>query len=503
MCRAVKGGVLERAREFVREAWFMRTGSYLTDEREKEVFKDLQKWIEIRRRVLRKEISKRQACREYEIGWRTLTKILEQEEPPPYQRKQPRRKPKLEPYLPILHAVLEQDRQAPQKQRHTSQRIFDRLVEEHACGGGITIVKDAVRAWKQRQAEVFVPLSHRAGEAQADFGEVTVVLRGEKTKGAFFVRTLPFSDAIFCQVFPKQCTETFQEGHTRAFAFYGGVPTRISYDNSKIAVAKIVGGRGREATREFLRLESHYLFEHHFCRVRRPNEKGHVENLLGFARRNYLVPVPAIDSLEALNAALSERLRKDLGRRLRGKPATKEALLAEERKALLTIPGKAFESRRVETPKASSLSLVRFDGNDYSVPTADAYHQVTAVGGIEEVRLVVGSRLVARHPRHWGKGHTEFNPLHYLALLERKPGAFDYARPLEGWELPGCFAVLRRRQRSSLGKLATREFLKVLRLLEHTGLSELTGAVRYALSIGITSADWGAVGAALSPGTAD
>ena len=227
-----------------------------------------------------------------------------------------------------------------------------------------------------------------------------------------------------------------------------------------------------------------------------------MENLLGFARRNYLVPLPEVDSLEALNGELIERLREDLRRRLRGKPATKEALLAEEQKTLLAIPGKAFESRRVETPKASSLSLVRFDGNDYSVPTAYAYHQVTAVGGIEEVRLVVGSRLVARHPRHWGKGHTEFNPIHYLALLERKPGAFDYARPLEGWELPGCFAVLRRRQQSSLGKLATREFIKVLRLLEHTGLSELTGAVRYALSIGVTSADWGAVGPALPPGTA-
>ncbi len=453
------------------------------------MFKDMYKWIEIRRRVLHKQISKRQACQEYGLGWRTLARILEHEEPPGYQRKQPRRKPKLERYLPIIHEILEQDQQAPKKQRHTSQRIFDRLVKEQAYDGGITIVKEAVRAWKQRQAEVFVPLSHRAGEAQTDFGEATVVLKGEKTKVAMFVMTLPFSDAIFCQVFPKECTETFQEGHKRAFAFFGGVPRRISYDNSKIAVAKIVGGRGREATREFLRLESHYLFEHHFCRVRRPNEKGHVETLLGFARRNYLVPVPEVDSLEALNGALIEHLREDLGRRLRGKSATKEALLAEERSSLLAIPGKAFEARRVETAKASSLSLVRFDGNDYSVPTAYAYHQVTAVGGIEEVRLVVGSGLVARHPRHWGKEHTSFNPVHYLALLERKPGALDYARPLEGWELPGCFAVLRRRQQSSLGKLATREFIKVLRLLEHASLPELTGAVRYALSIGITSAD--------------
>ena len=157
--------------------------------------------------------------------------------------------------------------------------------------------------------------------------------------------------------------------------------------NSKIAVAKIVGGRGREPTREFLRLESHYLFAHHFCRVRRPNEKGHVETLLGFARRNYLVPVPEVDSLEALNEALIERVREDLRRRVRDKPATKEALLAEERSALLALPEKAFEARRIETAKASSLSLVRFDCNDYSVPTAYAHQPVTAVGGIEEVQI--------------------------------------------------------------------------------------------------------------------
>ena len=449
----------------------------------------MQKWIEIRRRVLLKEISKRQACREYSIGWRTLIKILSHEQPPGYRSQQPRQKPKLAPLLPIIHEILEQDQQAPKKQRHTAQRIFNRLQAEHRYDGGYTIVKDAVRAWKQGQAEVFVPLSHRAGEAQADFGEVTVVLNGETTKAAFFVITLPYSDTIFCQVFPKECTETFQEGHCRAFEFFGGVPRRISYDNSKIAVSKIVGGRGREATREFLRLESHYLFEHHFCRVRRPHEKGHVENLLGFARRNFLVPLPEVESLEALNAQLSEHCRRDLQRQLRGKPAPKESLLAEEQDALLAIPSQAFEARRIETPKANSLSLVRFDSNDYSVPTAYAHHQVTVVGGIEEVRIAVGNQLVARHKRHWCKEHIEFNPIHYLALLERKPGAFDYARPLEEWNLPACFTVLRRRQEGVLKNLATREFIKVLRLLEQATLPELTAAVDYALSIGATSAD--------------
>ena len=117
-----------------------------------------------------------------------------------------------------------------------------------------------MRAWRKSQAEVFVPLSHRPGEGQADFGEVTVVLKGEPTEVAFFVMTLPFSEAICCQVFPKECTETFQEGHCRAFEFFGGVPHRISYDNTKIAVSKIVGGRGRDATSEFLRLDRFWIY---------------------------------------------------------------------------------------------------------------------------------------------------------------------------------------------------------------------------------------------------
>jgi transposase len=453
------------------------------------VFKDMEQWVEIRRRVLSEELSKRGACQEYGIDWRKLRRILEHAEPPGYQLAEPRRKRKLAEFLPLIHEILEQDRQAPKKQRHTAQRIFDRLRVQHGYDGGQTIVKDAVRAWKMRQAEVFVPLAHRPGEAQADFGEAQVKLRGKQIKVALFVMTLPHCDALFCQAFPKECTEAFQEGHKRAFEFFQGVPRRISYDNSKIAVSKIVGGRGREVTAEFLRLESHYLFAHHFCRVRRPNEKGHVENLVGYVRRNYLVPVPEVDGLEKLNADLAESCRKDLERTLRGKTGSKAELLAEERQSLLPLPHHEFEARRIETAQANSLSLVRFDGNDYSVPTEHAHHHVTVVGGIEEIRIVVGQRLVARHRRHWDRHQTEFDPLHYLALLERKPGAFDYAKPLENWQLPSCFSVLRRRQEAELERLGVREFIKVLRLLEQASLGELTGAVEYALSIGASSAD--------------
>lgn len=141
-------------------------------------------WSDIRRRVLTCQTSKRAICREYDIHWDTLKKILEHEEPPGYRKKQPRARPVLDPFLPIIHEILEQDRQAPKKQRHTAKRIFDRLRQEHGYEGGETVVKDAVRAWRQVQAEVFVPLSHPPGHAQMDFGEATVQVGGEPVKVA-------------------------------------------------------------------------------------------------------------------------------------------------------------------------------------------------------------------------------------------------------------------------------------------------------------------------------
>ncbi len=446
-------------------------------------------WTEIRRRVLTEQLSKRQACQEYGLHWHTLTKILEHSEPPGYRQAQPRRKRKLAPFLPIIDEILKQDRHAWRKQRHTAKRIFDRLRAEHGYDGGYTIVKDAVRAWRNQHAEVFMPLVHPPGEAQVDFGYAHVILEGEEVKAAVFVMTLMYSDAVFCCVFPRECSETFLEGHRRAFEFFGGVPTRIAYDNTKTAVAKIVGKRKRELTRDFLRLQSHYLFDCHFCLVRRPNEKGQVEGLVGFARRNFLVPVPRVSSLEGLNADLEQQCRDDLLRRLRGQTVTKAALLEEERPTLLSLPKQRFEARRVASGRADSLSLVRFDCNSYSVPTDYAHQHATVVAGVEEVRIVCRDHVVAAHPRDWGPEHVHFDPLHYLALLERKPGALDFARPLEGWQLPACFGVLRRRLEAELDHLGTREYIKILRLLEMTTIPQLTDAIEQCLTINALSAD--------------
>ena len=446
-------------------------------------------WTEVRRSVLTGKLSKRKACKKYNIHWDTLQKILASPEPPKQRQQGERAKPIIGPHLATVHAILEADKEAPKKQRHTAKRIFERLCEEEGYTGKITVVQDAVRAWKQKQQEPFLPLSHRPGEAQFDFGEAKVIYRGREMKAAFFVMSLPYSDAFFCQAFPRECTETFQEAHKRAFEFFRGVPFRISYDNSRIAVAKIVGRRGDTATKELLRLESHYLFSHHFCLVRRPNEKGHTENLIGFARRNFMVPIPRFDDFEEFNHGLKEACLKDLKRKVRGASGTKGEVLEEDRHAMFSLPPVEFEARRIEPRRATSLSLVRFDRNDYSVPTEYAYHPVTVIGGIDRVRLLVHDHVVAEHVRDWDRENVHYDPVHYLALLERKPNGLDFGKPFEDWELPQPFDDMRRCLEGSLGSKGRREFIKVLRLLEKHSVGELTAALQRALQINAMTAD--------------
>jgi transposase len=449
----------------------------------------MEKWAEIRRLVFVESRSKRSVCRQFGIHWGTLNKILGHSEPPGYRLGKPRTKRKIGPYLEIIDQILQQDKDVHRKQRHTKRRIFERLREEYGYPGGYTAVKEAVRERERQGREVFLPLIHPPGEAQVDFGFADVIHDGQTTRVALFVMTLLYSDAIFCCVFPRECTEAFLDGHRRAFEFFGGVPKRISYDNSKISVSRIVGQRQRELTDAFLKLKSHFLFASHFCLVRRPNEKGQVECLVGFTRRNFLVPLPRVDDFETLNVQLELKCCEDLDRRLRGKTTTKAQRLQEERSAMLDLPRQSYEARRVEQGRSDSLSLVRFDRNSYSVPVAYAHRPVTVVAGIDEVRLVVDNHLVAQHRRHWGKEHTEYDPVHYLALLERKPGALDFARPLDGWNLPGCFDLLRRRLEAQLDHKGTREYIKVLRLLEKASIPELAEAVGQALAIGAISYD--------------
>jgi transposase len=388
----------------------------------------------------------------------------------------------------MLQQIIDDDRHAPPRQRHTARRIYERLRNEQGYVGCPSIVREAVRDYKQAPAEVFGPLLHPPGEGQVDFGRAGVVVAGVRHKAALVVLTRPHSNARFCCLFPRECTETFHEGHPRAFAFFGGVATRISYDNSKIAVTKLTGPHERQLTQAFLRLQSHFAFVAHFRRLRQAHEKGHVENGVGYVRRNFLVPVPEGDSWDDLNADLSAACRREFERTGVGRDRATAELLAEDQAAFLPVPTEPFEARRIEPVTINSLALGRFDSNDYSVPTACAYQALTAIGTTDRVRFYRRGAVVAEHTRCWGQGQVTFEPLHYLALLERKPRALDYARPLAGWSLPEAFATLRQRLEKADPREGTRQYIRVLRLLE-TYDQAVTAAVERALTLAAADAD--------------
>jgi transposase len=415
--------------------------------------------------------------------------MLQYAVPPGYQRQQPIKRPKLGPWLGVIDAILNDDKQRPPKQRHTSRRIFERLKEEHGFTGGYTIVKDYVRTATLRGQEMFVPLVHPAGEAQVDFGEALVVIAGVEQKAHYLVMDLPQSDDCFVAAFPAETTEAFLEGHVRAFAYFGGVPTRILYDNTKIAVAKILGGEERQRTRSFSELQSYYLFADKFGRPAKGNDKGKVEGLVGYARRNFMVPIPRVSSWQELNAHLEQQCRKRRERRLRGHSETIGERFERDRAALLPLPAAPYEACEKISTRVSSLSLVRYRSNDYSVPTQYGHRQVWVKGYVHEVVIASGSEVIARHERSYEREVVVFDPLHYLALLEQKTRALDQAAPLAGWQLPESFVQLRRLLEARLKKHGSREYVQVLRLLETFNIVEVTLAIEDALQLGTISFD--------------
>jgi hypothetical protein len=263
-----------------------------------------------------------------------------------------------------------------------------------------------------------------------DFGEADIYLGGVKTRIHYFCMDLPQSDAIFVKAYPAETTDAFLDGHVASFAWLGGAPKSILYDNTKIAVAKILGDGKRKRTKAFSELQSHYLFEDRFGRPAKGNDKGKVEGLVGYARRNFMVPLPRVHSIDELNAKLAIACEKRQVAVLRGHKTSIGERLSADRQMLMELPDIAFDPCEKVCTRVNSLSLVRYRSNDYSVPTTYGHHDVQVRGYFDRVVIACGSEVIARHVRSYAKEDFIYNPLHYLALLERKPRALDQAAPL-------------------------------------------------------------------------
>lgn len=433
--------------------------------------------------------SRREAASVFGLSRDTITKMCRFSAPPGYVRTKPPGKPKLGPFIPVIDAILAGDVLAPPKQRHTAKRIFERLKSEHGFGGGYSAVRDYVRTARARARETFVPLAHPPGHAQVDFGEAIGVIGGVRQKMHVFFMDLPHSDAPFMKAYPAETTEAFLDGHVSAFAFFGGIPQSILYDNTKLAVAKICGDGKRERTRAFSGLVSHYLFRDRFGRPGKGNDKGKVEGLVKNGRRRFLTPVPVAASFEALNAKLEADCLGELDRCAGRHTETIGVRLEADLTAFRPLPPGHFEPCEHRTARVSSTALVRYRMSDYSVPTAYGFRDVVVKGFVDHVVIFCGGGEIARHRRSYERGGFICDPLHYLALIEQKPGALDQARPLQGWVLPDQFLHLRRLLEARMGNRGKREFVAVLRLMEVFEHGLVATAVNDAIKLGAPGFD--------------
>jgi len=315
------------------------------------------------------------------------------------------------------------------------------------------------------------------------------LIGGVRQKIHFFCMDLPQSDAPFVKAYPAETTEAFLDGHVSAFAFFGGVPLSVLYDNTKIAVAKICGDGKRDRTRAFTELVSHYLFSDRFGRPGKGNDKGKVEGLVKYARSNFLTPIPVAANFDDLNAMLAARCGARQNERAGRHDATIGERLEADLAAFRDLPAVPLEPCEKRVARVSSTALVRYRGNDYSVPTAYGFQGVLVKGFVDQVVILCGGEEIARHQRSYGSGTFVFDPLHYLALIETKPNALDQAAPLKDWNLPETFQHLRHLMEARMGNRGKREFIQVLRLMEAIPKDVVTYAVTEAIRLGATGFD--------------
>ena len=409
---------------------------------------------------------------------------------------QPRPRPRIEPVAAFIDAILEADRQAPRKQRHTAHRIYERLQQERP---GFLAAEPTVRRYvRQRKAalglaarETFVPQSYPWGsEAQVDWYEAWAELDDERVKLQVFSLRSMASGGAFHRAYRHATQQAFLEAHEQAFRYFGGVFHRLRYDNLGAAVKRVLRGSRREETARFVAFRSHWRFEAEFCNPAEGHEKGGVENEVGRFRRNHWVPIPRAGDLEELNRRLLAECQVDEARTVAGREQSVGTAMLIERAHLLPLAEEGFDLVEVSFPIVTSLGSVKVKTNAYSVPVK-AGTTVEARLAAATVEIWYGGKRVARHERSYGRYQEILDLEHYLDVLERKPGALAGSKPLEQWRRLGRWpesydrfwqALIDRHGRSA----GTKAMVELLQLGRLHGQEALRGAIDAALVLGCT-----------------
>ena len=456
-----------------------------------EGMKDVREWEKIRRAYYVKKQSKRQVMRELRCSYETVQKALKYSAPQPYTLRKPRRSPVLGPHKEEIGRLLEENVRLPRKQRYTSHTIYKQIKQQGYRGSESNLRRyiGQVRR-EQRRPAVYLPLSYEPGvDGQVDWGEAQVELCGERTVVQLFIMRLCYSRKLFVMAFPTQRQEAFFAGHAAAFRYFGGVPQRLSYDNLKVAVNRILRGKNRQEQEAFVAFRSHYLFASHYCTPGEGHEKGGVENGVGYVQRNFLTAVPKVASFSELNEQLLAACTAEEERQVEGVPQSIGAMWQAEKGLLYPLPAQDFLCCRSREVTLNGYSQVSFESNRYSVPVQLARKELVLRAYPFEVEILDGEQVIARHPRCYGHQQTLLDPLHYLSLLEKRPGAFEHAKPLREWRKswPPLYEELLTylRQRSAAAgepeSRAIREFIGVLQLHQQHPAHLIEAAIRMAM----------------------
>lgn len=366
------------------------------------------------------------------LNYRTVAKYAKQENWNEERGRKESSYPVLGEYIEIIDRWLKEDEKAPRKQRHTIQRIYRRLQREHGYEGSYGSVKKYVnkkKEEKRRNKGGYLPLMHTAGNAEIDFGEFVYENRdGQREKAYHFTMTFPNSNAGYVQVFKGQNQECLLEGMKRIFKHIMGVPKRIKADNMTTAVAKVLEGGKRELTEGFIRFKLHYRFETDFCNPASGNEKGNVENKVGYGRRNYFVPIPTIDDFDEYNKELLEICDEDMEREHYAKVVQIRELWEEEKAELLSLPEYDYEVFRYESVSINNYGFVRIDGNRYGVSPELAGKEGYAKIYHNQIELYYEHSLLKTYERSYGTNEEITDWRQYVGLLCRKPGGVEYTR---------------------------------------------------------------------------
>lgn len=379
-------------------------------------------------------LSKNEISRRTKLNWRTVNKYAEKTDwnNPKMPNVEPENYPVLGKYIPIINEWLEGDSKVPRKQRHTATRIYKRLQEEYGYTGGYSSVKRYVKKKKIIMHSAHtgcLPIEHPMAYAQLDFGEfIYFDTNNTENKAYELVLSFPYSDKAFVQVFPSQNQECLFIGMRRIFEYIGGVPPRIRFDNMSTAVAQVLDGGERKLTEGFARFMLHYRFKADFCNPASGNEKGNVENKVGYVRRNALVPVPTITSFSEFNEYLWQWCEKDVNRLHYQHGVTIQSLWEEESPNLLAMPETPFEVFRYETLRVSKTGFVTIDTNKYGLSPELHDETVQAKIYYDRIEFIHSHAVVAEYRRSYGKNGEFMDWTQYISTLCRKPGAAEHTK---------------------------------------------------------------------------